>query len=342
MGDKTGIQWTDATWNPVTGCSKVSAGCKNCYAERDFPRAYSREFHAITGAPRKFTDVLTHPSRLDQPLHWRRPRRVFVNSMSDLFHEEIPDTFILEVLDVIRRTSYDGGSNVGKIGGGCGEHAFQVLTKRPERMRDLMSRLRFRFNPRSETESALYLDDDGKRPVVLKNLWLGVSCEDQATADERIPLLLETPAAVRFVSAEPLLGRLSFHRTLGVCVCTAEFEEGAGTHAAHCPATKPRIDWVIVGGESGPGARECDVEWIRSIVGQCREASVPCFVKQLGANVRAAGSDCTPRIEFRDANRRWPLDLRDRKGGDPGEWPADLRVREFPFNNEPPSQARWR
>ncbi|MBI4695527.1 MAG: phage Gp37/Gp68 family protein [Gammaproteobacteria bacterium] len=303
------------TWNPVTGCSKVSAGCKNCYAERVFPRPYPG---------RKFTDVRTHPDRLDQPLRWRRPRRVFVNSMSDLFHADVPDTFILEVLDIIRRTSYDGGSNVGKLGDGEGEHTFQVLTKRPERMRDFLSRLRFRFNPRSETESALYLDDDGQRPAVLKNLWLGVSCEDQETADERIPLLLQTPAAVRFVSAEPLLAPINFTcvqlppeynitiTTPGLINCLRRGDEDRffNEHAT--------IDWVIVGGESGPGARVCNVDWVQSIVEQCKAANVPVFVKQLGSRWQLGGMYI-----------HGPL-LKDRKGGDPDEWPEDLRVREFP------------
>jgi len=347
MGDKTGIQWTDATWNPVTGCSKVSQGCKFCYAERDFRRPYGRDVvtmpgsHTVLGPagpfevpnirPRKFTDVFTHPNRLDQPLRWKTPRRVFVNSMSDLFHEDVPFEFIASVFAVMGVTT---------------RHTYQILTKRPERMLEF-----FRWALQAQDEDGTWyplketdfaagdrIFDHWPKHIEWKgalqnrgsgydncgplfpyeNVWLGVSCEDQATADERIPLLLQTPAAVRFVSAEPLLERVRLDSYLGACNCRVQAEDGAGIHASHCRATKPRIDWVIVGGESGPKARPCDADWIRDIVIDCQRAEVPCFVKQLGANWILAGFDI-----------HGPL-LRDRKGGDPDEWPADLRVREFP------------
>lgn len=263
--EMTTIEWTDATWNPATGCTKVSQGCKNCYAERVFPRVYAK-----TG--RKFTDVLCHPDRLDAPLHWRKPRRVFVNSMSDLFHEAVPESFVDEVFGVMVDADH---------------HTYQILTKRPKRMLDYMA--------------SRYGHGGGQlRPP--SHVWLGVSVEDQETADERIPLLLQTPAAVRFVSAEPLLGPIVFDQQVHLERRTKILTG----------ASAPRIDWVIVGGESSPKARPCNVEWIRSIVQQCKDASVPCFIKQLGANVHGWCAEITG------------------KGGDPSEWPADLRVREWP------------
>jgi len=209
----TNIGWTNETWNPVTGCSKVSAGCKNCYAE-----AITERF-----GTQKFTDVTLHPDRIDRPLHWRKPRLVFVNSMSDLFHKDVPRSFQCRVFQTMKYAP---------------QHTFQILTKRPERMRDDL---------RAVT-----------RP--LPNVWLGVSCEDQATADERIPLLLQTPAAVRFVSCEPLLGSIDL--------------------ATRIPRHARFLDWVIVGGESGPNRREMDLDHLLSIVDQCKAEGVPCFVKQ--------------------------------------------------------------
>jgi len=223
----TKIEWTDRTWNAVTGCTKVSAGCKHCYAEvmakRTFRVLYppveciagpmTRE-HAA-GLPalrqRRFTDVQCHPDRLDAPLRWRKPSMVFVNSMSDLFHEDVPDAFIDQVFAVM---------HLARLAG----HVFQVLTKRPERMRAYLS-----DRTRHITIDGALLrvcNDSGlsapclTQPTVpggvegwpLPHVWLGVSVEDQATADARIPLLLQTPAAVRFVSCEPLLGPIDLSR----------------------------------------------------------------------------------------------------------------------------------
>lgn len=253
MGDKTGIEWTDATWNPVTGCTKVSHGCKNCYAERD----WNRMVHLPAYKGRAFTDVACHPERLIQPLRWKRPRRIFVNSMSDLFHESVPFEFIDQVFAAMAI---------------CPQHTFQVLTKRPERMRDYTTRL---------SRSAKLLDDaartmgysfehEGQYLVSfpLPNVWLGVSVEDQQTADERIPLLLQTPAAVRWVSAEPLLGTVDFRFTNGLV---------PGQDAADY-----RLDWVVVGGESGPHARPMHPRWVRSIRLQCAREGIPFLFKQWG------------------------------------------------------------
>lgn len=278
MGGTSGIEWTDATWNPVSGCMKVSDGCKNCYAERLFPRAYA----SAAAAGRKFTDVVLHHDRLGIPLQWRRKRMVFVNSMSDLFHADVPDEFIERALTTTAHA----------------QHVFQILTKRPERMREVMRR---------------WTDMNG-RPQ--PNLWLGVSVEDQATANARIPLLLQTPAAVRFVSAEPLLGPVDVTNYLRPFV-VRQASNGLNE----------KLDWVVVGGESGRKARPCNVAWIRSIKDQCMAAGVPVFVKQLGARPYDGEE---PDHDPNGADEpRW-MHLKDRKGGDMEEWPLDLRVREYP------------
>lgn len=247
MSDKSRIEWTDATWNPVTGCTKVSDGCKHCYAERDWKRLSAPRAVPNRYTGRKFTDVQCHHELLEQPLRWQKPRRIFVNSMSDLFHEAISDDFILAVfvtMAVARR------------------HTFQVLTKRPKRMRDLMTRWR--------TAGVVLREGYG---VELPNVWLGVSVEDQATADERIPLLLDTPAAVRWVSAEPLLGPVRFHWDRWLPVSGFEQIERERLRT---------IDWVVAGGESGPKARPMHPDWVRSLRDQCAEAVVPFLFKQWG------------------------------------------------------------
>ena len=221
------IEWTEETWNPVTGCTKVSPGCQHCYAER-----FSERFRGVPGHPYEMGfDLTLRPERLAKPLGWKKPRRVFVNSMSDLFHEDVPDEFIDRVFAVMAMAHW---------------HTFQVLTKRAVRMRDyLASRSK---NVKYWEKPAQELDYPFIRLLQFpfQNIWLGVSVEDQKRTDERIPLLLETPAAVRFVSAEPLLGMIDFGEALN------------------------EIDWVIVGGESGPGARPMNPDWVRSIRDQCR------------------------------------------------------------------------
>ena len=291
MSTKSAIEWTDSTWNPVTGCTKVSPGCANCYAER-----ISKRFK------RDFSEIRVHPDRLAEPLRWRKPRRVFVNSMSDLFHEDIHAGNIYDIFVTMSQAF---------------PHTFQILTKRPTRMKRLVEYF--------AASSRWY-----KWP--LPNVWLGVSVEDQKRADERIPLLLQTPAAVRFVSCEPLLGPIHIP---GLHACPQECTEKDGFH----PGPLPGLDWVIVGGESGPNARPMDLAWAGSIVAQCKAAGVPCFVKQLGAHPfdlteldqdidnPPPGTAWSVRTETRNhAYYR----LRDHKGGDPSEWPEDLRVREYP------------
>lgn len=244
MSNKSQIEWTDATWNPVTGCSKVSAGCKHCYAERLFPRVYPG---------RDFGKVRMHKERLPHPGRWRKPRRVFVNSMSDLFHGAVPFEFIDEVFAVMAR---------------CQQHIFQVLTKRPERMLVWAQTL---FSRRTRLGYGVCT---GGSPWPLPNVWLGVSCENQATADARIPLLLQTPAAVRFISAEPLLGQLDLYAYLP--------DPWSGSAHLGAPyGDLPPLDWVIVGGESGPRARLMDPAWARAIRGQCQATGVAFFLKQM-------------------------------------------------------------
>lgn len=341
MGD-TSIQWTDKTWNPVTGCTKVSTGCKNCYAERVFPRVYGSWCvcgHAECAhmpecrtpendgckqyRQRKFTDVRCHEDRLEQPLHWRKPLRIFVNSMSDLFHEDVPFEFIDRVFAVMAL---------------CPQHTFQILTKRPDRMREYLSQDEVAhhvgvwvweyieehvdpLNRRSDDLRATALDmEEGPLP----NVWLGVSVEDQKTADERIPLLLATPAAIRFVSYEPALGPV-------------EFDCGPGRSGPHRYFSVEvdhledrRLDWVIIGGESGPRARPFNINWARDVIRQCKSAGVACFVKQIGANPYACRESNKGKPDHPRCIAEGLADMRDGKGGDPDEWTEDLRVRQFP------------
>ena len=233
----TAIGWTNETWNPVTGCTKVSAGCKHCYAERITERW-----------GQKFTDIVLHPDRLEKPLHWRKPRRIFVNSMSDLFHEKVPFEFIDKVFAVMAL---------------CPQHTFQVLTKRPERMAEYLS---VRFPEDKPYLAVKFGTPSGHfrsiREYPISNLWLGTSIEDQESADKRVPELLKCPAAVRFLSYEPALGPVDLGDWLSL------------------NPTDIGIDWVIVGGESGPGFRTMNLDWLRSVVGQCKAAGVPVFVKQ--------------------------------------------------------------
>jgi protein gp37 len=257
MSDASAIEWTDATWNPVTGCTKVSPGCDNCYAETFAERWRGTPGHHFENG----FDVTLRPERIDQPLKWKKPRRVFVNSMSDLFHEAIPDEFIAEVFAVMAKTP---------------QHTYQLLTKRHGRMRSLLSRPSFRDN----------LSHLAEWP--LPNVWLGVSVEDQKRADLRIPALMETPAAVRFLSCEPLLGPVNLTQVApGLRYSNSGFTALRGN---------PRIHWVIVGGESGNGARPMDPEWVRSLRDQCVAAEVPYFMKQWGGrNKKATGRELDGR-----------------------------------------------
>ncbi len=236
MANATTIEWTDATWNPVTGCTKISAGCDHCYAER-----FAERFRGTPGHPFKMGfDLTLRRERLEQPLRWRAPRMIFVNSMSDLFHKDIPRDFIDRVFDTMERATW---------------HTFQVLTKRSSLMRDF---LRLRYGT-------------GRGPV---HMWFGVSIED-GTKISRIKHLRDSPAGVRFLSIEPLISPIGTLDLSG-------------------------IDWVIVGGESGPGARPMHPDWVRSIRDQCRHAEVAFFFKQWGGLRPKSGGRKLDNREWND------------------------------------------
>jgi protein gp37 len=282
MSDNSSIEWTDATWNPVTGCTKVSPGCDHCYAETFAERWRGTPGHHFENG----FDVQLRPERLDQPLRWKKPRRIFVNSMSDLFHEEVPDEFIAKVWAVMALAP---------------NHTFQLLTKRHGRMRSLLNSPAFRpACEKAEDEllcdeampfSQYVRDQNLKRwwtnfDKPLRNVWLGVSVEDQKRADIRIPALLETPAAVRWISAEPLLGPVDLRnlkaRNGALIDCLGGDVKSASDGAVYT-GTPSVLDWVVCGGESGPGARPMHPDWARSLRDQCVAAEVPFLFKQWGA-----------------------------------------------------------
>lgn len=291
MGDATAIEWTDATWNPVRGCSKISPGCKHCYAA-----TFAERWRGVPGhAYEQGFDLRLVHGLLDQPLRWQRPRRIFVNSMSDLHHEGVPTSFIDEVVARMLLSP---------------RHTFQVLTKRADRMRayyedrahygrilDVVDRVR------RERPGLAVPVGDPRRAWTRPWIHLGVSVEDRKFGVPRIDELRATPAAVRFLSIEPLLEDLGELDLRG-------------------------IGWVIAGGESGPGARPCEIGWIRSIIRQARAAGVPCFVKQLGARPRLDGR--APGQARGTHVGETLVKIRHRKGADRSEWPRDLDVAEFP------------
>jgi len=219
MSDRSAIEWTDASWNPVRGCTKISPGCARCYAE-----TFAERFRGVAGHPyEQGFDLRLVAEKLAEPLHWVRSRMIFVNSMSDLFHEDVPAEYIVRVARIMEKANW---------------HTYQVLTKRASRMRDLL---------RTDLQFA----------ADLPHIWWGVSVENRRHGLPRVDVLRETPAALRFLSIEPLLEDLG-------------------------PLNLADIDWVIVGGESGPGARPMQQDWVLSIRDQCRVAGIPFFFKQWG------------------------------------------------------------
>ncbi|MCC5616603.1 phage Gp37/Gp68 family protein [Nostoc sp. CHAB 5836] len=276
----TNIQWCDETWNIIVGCSRISSGCQQ------FP-----QYQNVSNWDGTVEFV---KSQLIKPLSWRKPKKIFVCSMADLFHENVPFEWIDQVMAVIALSP---------------QHTFQVLTKRPLRALEYFSQQSLWVKWYEAAEKYLWdavSENFGglinlqqyfiEQHFPLPNVWLGTSTENQAMADKRIPILLETPAAVRFLSCEPLLGEIDlklFH-----------------------VIPEPNPNWVICGGESGPLSRPCNIEWIESIVQQCQSAKVPVFVKQLGANAHLGGQ------RFKTRNK---------KGGEIEEFPKLLKIREFPF-----------
>lgn len=282
MANMTAIEWTEVTWNPVTGCDRVSAGCDHCYAltlakrlkAMGNPR-YQNDGNPKTSGPG--FGVTLHRDKLDEPHRWRTPRRIFVNSMSDLFHADVPDVFIDDVFQTMALSP---------------QHTFQILTKRPQRMYRYVSKVVDRLVPRGP----------------LPNVWLGTSVENQEAA-YRIDWLVKTPAAVRFLSCEPLLGPLDLRHWLPVpiapnlaawgrlcdetgCPNLARCERPGrefDTPIHECPLHAERLDWIIAGGESGPRFRPLDLDWARELRDQCVAAGVPYFFKQVGGIRPKAG-----------------------------------------------------
>lgn len=261
MSAATAIEWTDRTWNPIVGCSIVSPGCTNCYAMKFAARRlennpatphYAGTTRKVNGTAVWTGKIALAPDHiLLAPLKWKKPRRIFVNSMGDLFHEDIPDEWIDKVFAIMAL---------------CPQHEFQLLTKRVKRMRAYVITVTLeRISTASVNMPAPARSPDWPLPSV----WLGVSCEDQARADERIPDLLATPAAVRFISYEPALGPLQI----------AEYMPNKLWN--DLPSWKqPELDWVICGGESGSGHRPMQMQWAEDIAAQCKGAGVACFFKQ--------------------------------------------------------------
>jgi protein gp37 len=277
----TTISWTDETWNPTVGCSIVSPGCTNCYAMKMAHRIenmqpekhYAGTTKVVNGNTVWTGKLALAPEHiLLKPLSWKKPRRIFVNSMSDLFHEDVPDEWIDKVFAVMAL---------------CPQHTFQVLTKRSKRMREWIgSHVATPIGPIYEAQQIAWSTGRKDLKVTIKwplpNAHLGVSCEDQTRADERIPDLLATPAAVRFVSAEPMLGPIDF------------WQDGNGPLANGTPTDindmhqlrygSSRLDWIIAGGESGSGFRPMQIAWAESLRRQCADAGAAFFFKQDSAH----------------------------------------------------------
>ena len=364
----TNIEWCDHSINTLRArvtatnavghyCEKVSPGCANCYAS-----TLQKRFGGLpydSGQHRNKVGLFLDPSKLQEVLRRQKPTHYFWCDMTDLFGEWVPEEWIDQCFAVMALTP---------------QHTHMVLTKRPGRMLHYLT-AKGKHNNLEVTADALlpgkgHPSFGGKHllpNLPLPNVWLGVSVEDQQRADERIPLLLQAPAAVRFLSCEPLLGAVDLthvvwpgkaaprsggtqpHRVDVLRLGYWDEVWGFVNHSDMHDFTGP-ISWVIVGGESGPGSRPCRVEWVRSIVEQCRAAGVACFVKQLGSRPNTGPRDAEegffPRCHLcghhdfgpcgdgtllcNGCDAAWGQALRDRKGGDPEEWPADLRVRQFP------------
>lgn len=246
--------WWDQSWNPVSGCDPVSEGCKNCWAERMARRLAGR--CGYPEAPDHF-NVTLHPDRLDQPLRWKKSRRVFVSSMGDLFHKDVPFHFIEQIFYMMAKAN---------------QHTYQLLTKRPQRMLEVVRQI-------EDTQHDRFDD-------LFPNVWLGVTAENQERADERIPILLQTPAAVRFVSVEPMLGPV-------------DMWDG---NSEAWPLAESGLDWIIIGCESGPNRRPIKLEWAVDVIRKCKPAGVPVFVKQLDINGKVSKNPT-----------EWPEELRVRE-----------------------------
>lgn len=303
MGATTDISWCDATWTCVVGCDYVSPGCGNCYATNTVHR-FSHHPNPKISLP--LAGLTTHHNRgrwtgkvslmrdrLDWPARWRRPRKVFVTSLGDLFHDDVPDDFLLDVFRVMHRVR---------------RHTYQVLTKRPERMADFARRLCW-----DQKRDEVYLAAAGGRPYLplAPHVWLGTSVENQEWADRRVPVLLKVPAAVRFLSVEPMLGPVDLTEWLHIDTDVSPGPHGEGVEKY----VGQQLHWVIVGGESGPSARPFHLEWVRDLLRQTSGSDVKVWVKQLGTRAFEGGR---------------PFRTKDSAGREKREWPKDLRVQQMP------------
>ena len=298
----TTIAWTDETINPIVGCSRVagSPGCERCYAATAAKTARLQQFPQYQKVAKWNGTVEFVENQLDRLLRWKKGKRIFLCSMADMFHENVPFEWIEQIFSTIEDFP---------------QHTFQILTKRPERMIEFFDW----YIARNSDHSV------GLQWSIPDNIWLGVSCENQAMADKRIPLLMKIPAKVRFLSCEPLLEPINLSKFLPI-----EWSEIAEDWIESWPgigsySTNDYPSWVIAGGESGAGSRPCHIDWIRDIASQCQSAKVPVFIKQLGSNAIAS----SPYVDG-VAKSHYKLKLKDRKGADINEFPEDLRIQQFP------------
>jgi protein gp37 len=296
----TKIQWTNETINPIVGCSRISEGCQNCYAATAAKSARLQQFNQYKLVGNWDGSVQFVESQLLKPLSWKQPKQIFVCSMADIFHKNVPDEWIDKVLAVATL---------------CPHHTFQILTKRPSRMLtyfsnpDRLTAINFQISEILKEPFEIYQSRLLKLP--LPNVWLGVSVENQLAADTRIKFLTQTPAAVRFLSCEPLLERLNLSKWV--------FDRSEADSITNYP-----VDWVIVGGESGLGSRPCHLNWIKSIVDQCYQGNIPVFVKQLGSNA-------IDSVTYADgvALAHHQIKTSDSKGSDISQFPG-INIRQFP------------
>lgn len=296
----TKIQWTNRTWNPIVGCSKISEGCQQCYAQTVANSARLQQFPQYQKVAQWNGTVEFVQSQLLKPLSWKQPQHIFVCSMSDLFHHNIPFDWIDQVFAVMALANH---------------HTYQILTKRPQRMQQYFLS---KFRPRVKKlidDFPIRLEDKIGKGHCFDHLWLGTTIENQEVADQRLLALLGIPTNnLKFISGEPLLGEIDLSIYFGLY----QIEDNGKWFLKFGSRWAKSPDWVIVGGESGSNARACNVEWIRSIVKQCQASEVPVFVKQLGSN------------PVDNEGKR--IKLKHRQGGNVDEFPADLQLRQFPNN----------
>ena len=304
---ETNIAWADRVWNPTRGCSRTGTpGCDNCYAERQAIRFKDGTYKGLVRStrlgPRWTGEVAVVPDKFDEPLRipqrGKARARIFVDSMSDFFHEKLSAQDLEPIWKTMKEADW---------------HDFLILTKRPENIVDRLP------------------SDWG---TGYRNVWLGVSVENQECAEKRIPVLLNVPAAVHWLSCEPLLGPLDLRKWLPPPAWRTHWVGGASSWATpegKAIAGEPMrwCSWIVAGGESGPRARMCNIDWLADIVEQCKAIGLPCFIKQLGAAPFAPVKQLQVGA-FKNTNFGVEVKLKDRKGENPDEWPQELRVREFP------------